>query len=161
MQELGIPYIKDPMGGDAAGAFWFLQSLNPDDESRSTSQGFLVPRSNLHVLTGNIATKILFDAGVATGVEFSEGEGLERNSISISKEVILSAGALHTPQILQLSGIGDEGFLSSLGIDVVADLPGVGENYQDHLLLFTGQAGELFFFSGEFILISSSKRCCK
>ena len=142
MQELGIPYIKDSMGGDAAGAFWFLQSLNPDDESRSTSQGFLVPRSNLHVLTGNIATKILFYAGVATGVEFSEGEGLERNSVSVSKEVILSAGALHTPQILQLSGIGDEGFLSSLGIDVVADLPGVGENYQDHLLLFTGQAGE-------------------
>jgi len=110
-------------------------------------------------LTGNIATKILFDAGVATGVEFSEGEGLERNSISISKEVILSAGALHTPQILQLSGIGDAGLLSSLGIEVVEDLPGVGENYQDHLLLFTGQTGE-FFFLREFILINSSKRCC-
>jgi len=47
MQELGIPYIKDSMGGDAAGAFWFLQSLNPDDESRSTSQGFLVPRISM------------------------------------------------------------------------------------------------------------------
>ena len=146
MQELGIPYIKDSMGGDAAGAFWFLQSLNPDDESRSTSQGFLVPRSNLHVLTGNIVTRVLFETGGASGVEFSQGEGLERNVVSVSKEVILSAGALHTPQILQLSGIGSAVHLSSLGIEVVEDLPGVGENYQDHLLSFTGQTGEFFSF---------------
>jgi choline dehydrogenase-like flavoprotein len=145
MQELGISYIKDSMGGDAAGAFWFLQSLNPDDEFRSTSQGFLVPRSNLHVLTGNIVTRVLFDAGEATGVEFSEGEELETNVIMVTKEVILSAGALHTPQILQLSGIGDAGLLSSLGIEVVENLPGVGENYQDHLLFFTGQTGESVF----------------
>ena len=145
MQELGIPYIKDSMGGDAAGAFWFLQSLNPDDESRSTSQGFLVPRSNLHVLTGNIVTRVLFETGGASGVEFSQGEGLERNVVSVSKEVILSAGALHTPQILHLSGIGSAGHLSSLGIEVVEDLPGVGENYQDHLLFFTGQTGESVF----------------
>jgi choline dehydrogenase-like flavoprotein len=136
------------MGGDAAGAFWFLQSLNPEDETRSTSQGFLVPRSNLHILTGNIVTKVLLDAGVATGVEFSEGEGLERNVLQVSKEVILSAGALHTPQILQLSGIGDAGLLSSLGIEVVEDLPGVGVNYQDHLLLYTGQTSESFPFQG-------------
>jgi choline dehydrogenase-like flavoprotein len=129
MEELRIPYIKDSMGGDAAEAFWFLLSLNPDNESRSTSKGFLVPRSNLHVLTGNTATKFSFGAGVATGVEFSEGEGLERSVVSVSKEVILSAGALHTPHILQLSGIGNAGLLSSLGIDVVEDLPGVGENY--------------------------------
>jgi choline dehydrogenase-like flavoprotein len=148
MQELGIPHIKDSMGSEAAGAFWFIQSLNPDDESRSTSQGLLVPQSNLHVFTGNIVTRVLFDAGEATGVEFSEGEGLETNVVLVTKEVILSAGALHTPQILQLSGIGDAGLLSSLGIEVVKDLPGVGENYQDHLLLFTGQTGEFFFSQG-------------
>jgi choline dehydrogenase-like flavoprotein len=87
----------------------------------------------------------LFDAGEATGVEFSEGEELETNVIMVTKEVILSAGALHTPQILQLSGIGDAGLLSSLGIEVVENLPGVGENYQDHLLFFTGQTGESVF----------------
>jgi choline dehydrogenase-like flavoprotein len=154
MQELNIPILKDSMGGDDAGAFWYTLSLDSTNETRSTSQNFYTPsRPNLHLLTNNQVGKVIFQSqGLnvsATGVEFSRGEGEEIGQVSAMKEVILAAGALHTPQILQLSGIGDTSHLSSLGIETVVNLPGVGANYQDHPLLITGQ-------SSKFLLLSSS-----
>jgi choline dehydrogenase len=83
-------------------------------------------------VTGAHVSKILFEGTRATGVQFSEGN----NPVEIhAGEVILSAGAIQSPQLLQLSGVGPSQWLSSLGIPVVADLPGVGENLQDHLQL--------------------------
>ena len=75
-----------------------------------------------------MCTKYSFEGRRATGVALESGE-----TYSAGREVILSAGTIATPKILQLSGIGDAAHLRGHGIDVVADLPGVGENYQDHL----------------------------
>lgn len=148
MKELDVPILKDAMGGNAAGAFWFLLSLDPKDESRSTSQTFYTPsRPNLHLLTENQVTRILLDLNgpepKVAGLEYSAGATAQRYQVSVEKEVILAAGALHTPQLLELSGIGDSRILSSVGINTVVDLPGVGANYQDHLLLFTAQTGKI------------------
>jgi choline dehydrogenase-like flavoprotein len=142
MRELDIPIIVDSMGGDAIGAFLFTLSLDPQTETRSTSQGFYTPeRPNLHLLTGYQVVRLLTaseDSAVrVTAVEYSSGVGAEIHQVLAEKEVILAAGALHTPQILQLSGIGDPDHLSTLGIKSVADLPGVGANYQDHPLFAT------------------------
>ena len=144
IQELRIPILADPAGGNAAGASWFTLSLNPKNETRSTAQGFYNPqRPNLHLLTHNQVTKLQMNFNgsnpVVTGVEYSAAENEEKYYVSAS-EVILAAGTLHTPQILLLSGIGDAGHLSSLGIKTVVDLPGVGSNYHDHLLLVTVQS---------------------
>jgi choline dehydrogenase-like flavoprotein len=142
MKELHVPIIEDAMGGNAAGAYWFTQSVNPKNETRSTAQGFYDPsRPNLHLLIGNRVTRIIIDSGKAKGVEFSAKENAARSTVQVLKEVVLSAGALHTPQLLQLSGIGDKIHLSSLGIETIVDLPGVGSNYHDHILLYTGQIG--------------------
>lgn len=146
MQELNVPILKDSMGGNATGAYWFLLSLNPKDESRSTSQGFYTPsRENLHLLIRNQVTKLLLDTSgtkpKVRGVEYTAGETAERYHAMAGREVILAAGALHTPQLLELSGIGDSRILSGLDIPTVVHLPGVGSNYQDHPLLVTSQTG--------------------
>jgi len=99
----------------------------------SASRAFLHPvmqRSNLTVLTLAQAARVLFDGTRAAGVEWIERG--QRRSARASREVVLSAGAIQTPQLLQLSGIGPAGLLRAHRIDVVADLPGVGGNLQDH-----------------------------
>jgi choline dehydrogenase len=82
----------------------------------------------MSVMTETKVGRILFTGKRATGVELVDG-----TKIAASKEIVLTAGAIATPKILQLSGIGDADHLQSLGIPVVADLPGVGANFQDHL----------------------------
>jgi len=140
MGELGIPVLNDTPGV-AAGASWYTLTVDGVKETRSTSQGFYTPsRPNLHLITGSIVTKVLVKSLKVTGVEYSSGEGSTVNCVSVSKEVILAAGALHTPQILELSGIGNPDIISPLGITPVVNLPGVGENYQDHLLIVSAQA---------------------
>jgi choline dehydrogenase len=76
--------------------------------------------------------KILFKGTRAIGVQYFGSSGGNASSVFASKEVILAAGALHTPQVLQLSGVGPEKVLKPLGIPIVANLPGVGTNLQDH-----------------------------
>lgn len=143
MKELAVPIIKDAMGGNPVGGYWYTQSLDPKTETRSTAQSFYdLHRPNLHLLTNNRVTKIIIEAGRVKGVQFSAGLGNVTSSVKVTREVILSAGALHTPQILLLSGIGEQAHLTSLGIKTVVNLPGVGANYQDHLLLYTGQTGK-------------------
>lgn len=99
----------------------------------SASRAYLRPamkRENLTVLTRAFVTGVVMDGNTATGVKYTK-QGEEH--IVSAGEVILSGGAINTPQLLQLSGIGDAEHLESLGIDSVVDLPGVGENLQDHL----------------------------
>jgi choline dehydrogenase-like flavoprotein len=144
MIELNVPILKDPADGNAAGASWYTMSLNPKDQSRSTSQGFYTPqRKNLHLLTYNQVTKLqTISRGsetIATRVEYATADKAKKHSVLVSKEVVLAAGTFHTPQILQLSGIGDSRHLSSLGIKTLVDLPGVGANYHDHVLSATVQ----------------------
>src|SRR5699024_2660914 len=99
----------------------------------SASRAYLRPamkRENLTVLTGAFVTGIVRDGNTATGIKYTK-RGEEH--IVPAGEVIVSGGAINTPQLLQLSGIGEKEHLQSLGIDPVVDLPGVGENLQDHL----------------------------
>src|SRR5690606_37417490 len=85
---------------------------------------------NLVVRTEAQATRVLFEGRRAVGVEYRQGNALRQ---ARAREVILSAGALQSPQLLQLSGVGPGAMLQSFGLPVVADLPGLGENLQDHL----------------------------
>jgi choline dehydrogenase len=91
-------------------------------------------RPNLEVVTRALATRVLFEGKTAVGVEYQRGRGAA-NQVR-AKTVVLSGGAINSPQLLQLSGVGNAQELSRLGIDVVHDLPGVGENLQDHLEVY-------------------------
>ncbi|HEX4833692.1 MAG TPA: choline dehydrogenase [Trebonia sp.] len=110
----------------------------------SAARAYLYPvlgqRPNLQVVTRAQASRILFDGKRATGVEFTlagpGGVGRSGRRVARAGEVIVCAGAFGSPQLLQLSGVGDPDELSALGIDVVAELPGVGENLQDHLEVY-------------------------
>jgi choline dehydrogenase len=90
-------------------------------------------RPNYHLLVNTPARRLLVDGGSknVTGVEFT-AENSTLQTVSANKEVILAAGAVHTPQLLQLSGIGPRAILESAGIETIVDLPGVGQNFQDH-----------------------------
>ena len=88
-------------------------------------------RPNLTLITGAQATRILFEERRATGVEYRDGAGL--HTVSARREVLLSAGALQSPQLLMLSGIGPAAHLNALGLPVVFDQPGVGANLHDHI----------------------------
>jgi choline dehydrogenase-like flavoprotein len=133
--EAGIPRVSDFNTGSNEGISYF--HVNQKNGRRwSAARGFLKPalsRSNLKVETHAHATRILFEGKRAIGVEILQHGNLRR--ILARKEVILSAGAIASPQLLQLSGIGNGAFLQEHGIDVVHHLPGVGENLQDHLQL--------------------------
>jgi choline dehydrogenase len=100
----------------------------------SAAAGYLTPvlaRPNLTVEVGALTTRILIENGKATGVEYAQGKN--RVTALAGREVILSGGAVNTPQTLLLSGIGPKDYLQKFGITVQADLPGVGQNLQDHL----------------------------
>lgn len=128
---------RDPAGGENWGAFIATSAINPSNWTRSYSKnGYLDQinyRTNLVVLTGYQATKIVFDGTTATGVEFSAGAGNETFTVSASQEVVLSTGVIGSPQLLQVSGVGPSDLLEGLGITVVKDLPGVGMHLADHL----------------------------
>jgi len=107
----------------------------------STANAYLRPalkRPNLTVLTEALAGKILFDGKRAVGLDFWRGNKPHR--VSVRRELILAAGSINSPKLLKLSGVGPAAELGSLGIDLVHDLPGVGENLQDHLEFYFQQS---------------------
>ncbi|MEU5770451.1 choline dehydrogenase [Streptomyces asoensis] len=107
----------------------------------SASKAYLKPvrkRPNLTVRTRSLVTRVLFEGKRAVGVEYRRGKGPLRRVRA--GEVILCGGAINSPQLLQLSGVGNAEELRALGIDVVHDLPGVGENLQDHLEVYVQYA---------------------
>ena len=133
--ELGIPRNLDYNGSSQEGIS-YVQRTTYRRRRVSTARAFLNPakkRSNLKVVTNAFVTRILLDNKTALGVEFSKGgQGGELSQVSAKKEVILSGGTINSPQLLQLSGIGEGALLRSLGIEVVHELAGVGENLRDH-----------------------------
>ncbi|TRM59618.1 hypothetical protein BD626DRAFT_462271 [Schizophyllum amplum] len=141
LAALGIPK-NDPSGGTAVGANQTPSNIQPENMTRDyAAPAYYYPneaRENLVLLTGalvghvNFQSPVSADGLVAEGVTYYSG-GQEYN-VSAGKEVILSAGSVNTPQILELSGIGQKDVLSSAGIQQLIDLP-VGENLQDHTLL--------------------------
>lgn len=110
--------------------------LDPKTQTRCSARvahyDLVSTRPNYHVLAEHQVAKILFKGTRAVGVQYLGSSGGNASNVFASKEIILAAGALHTPQILQLSGVGPKKLLKSLGIPIVAELPGVGTNLQDH-----------------------------
>lgn len=130
--ECGIPPIKEFNHGDNFGCAYFQMSQKRG-RRWSAADAFLRPalgRPNLKVITGALVTRVRVEGGRATGVEFRAGG---EQFVAAKREVVLAAGAIGSPQILQLSGIGPGAHLQSLGIPVVLDAPGVGGNLHDHL----------------------------
>lgn len=106
----------------------------------SAARAYLAPvrsRPNLHIETKAFVTRILFEGTRAVGVEYVQNAQVRK---AMGGEVVLCGGAINTPQLLQLSGVGDAGLLRPLGIQTVADLPGVGQNLQDHLEVYIQHA---------------------
>ena len=130
----GMKFNEDINDGDQDGIGYLLGTIYKG-RRQSTAVAFLHPslsRSNLTLKTCGTVSKVLCEGGSATGVEVINADG-SKEQISANREVILSAGAIGTPFILQHSGIGDAEHLQSLGIESVANIPQVGKNLQDHL----------------------------
>ena len=132
-QEAGYPLTNDVSGYCQEG-FGVSDRTVFKGERWSTARAYLDPvrkRSNLTILTRALVHKITFDGTKAISVTYKNSDGILR-SAHVRKEVILSAGAVGSPQILMLSGVGPAGHLRDMGLDVLCDLPGVGQNLNDH-----------------------------
>src|SRR4051794_35756709 len=136
-QELGLEYRPDvnnlPRGaGDSIG---WCQQTRGGRRRASAAATYLRPakrRPNLQIVTNALVHRVVFEGTRAVGVEFSRQSGVER--IDAAREVILSAGAIGSPHLLQLSGVGGPEVLQKAGIAVQHALPGVGQNFQDHYI---------------------------
>lgn len=142
LEKLGLGVDGDPRNGVALGGY--VNLLNIDKGTRSyAANAYLGParrRANLKVLTGALVTKIILyktrDGVLVKGVKWSQ-DGLEKEA-TVEKEVILAAGSIASPQLLEVSGVGDKKLLGSHGIEVFVDNPNVGENLQDHIYVPLG-----------------------
>jgi choline dehydrogenase len=150
VQQAGYPLTADVNGYRQEGFAAFDRNISRG-RRLSAARAYLHPvmsRPNLKVVTRTHATRIVFSGTRATGVEFVVGGvGGVGGSGGVRRahggEVIVCAGAFGSPQLLELSGVGNASELSALGIDVVADLPGVGENLQDHLEVYVQYGSKL------------------
>ena len=133
-QQAGFPLNADYNGARQDGVA-YAQMTHKGRFRGSTAATYLAAakgRSNLDVEVGAIATKLLFDGKKCTGVEVQKNG--QTRTLTAAREVILSGGSVNSPQLLQLSGIGPAAHLQSLGIPVVHDSPGVGQNLSDHYI---------------------------
>jgi choline dehydrogenase len=132
--EMGFPILDDMNGPMRDGAGYVNMNIARDGTRVSAARAFLHPnlsRANLTLLLSTHVTKVLFDGDRASGVEIAVVDGARR--VSATREIIVSAGTIHTAQLLMLSGVGEANALKKLGITPVADLRGVGRNFQDHV----------------------------
>lgn len=133
IEELGLPYVPDINGKSQIG-FTECQGTVVNGRRANTAKMFLNPfknHPNLFVVKHAIAQKLLLDGKKVTGVEIIRNG--ETKTVNVKKEIILSAGSINTPKLLMLSGIGPRDHLESLGIPVLHELKGIGENLQDHM----------------------------
>jgi choline dehydrogenase len=139
-KEIGLAYHEDvnhlpPGAGDNIG---WVQQTRRGRRRQSAARTYLRPaakRANLQIVTGALVHRVLLDGSRAVGVEFvRNGGGNTIERVDAVREVILSAGAIGSPHILQLSGVGDPDHLGGVGIAVRHALPGVGKNFQDHYI---------------------------
>jgi choline dehydrogenase len=133
--EAGIPRNPDVNGADQEGVGYYQLTVK-NGQRCSAAVAYLHPvmnRPNLRVETNALTTRVLFEGKRAVGIEYIQNG--ETKTAKASAEVILSGGAINSPQLLQLSGIGPGDLLREKGVAVIADLPGVGENLQDHYVM--------------------------
>ena len=138
VQQAGYPLTDDVNGRQQEGFAAFDRNIR-GGRRWSAARAYLHPvmgRSNLDVECRRFATRVVLDGARAVGVEVAGRGAVQAN------EVILCGGAINTPQLLQLSGVGNADELEALGVPVVLDLPGVGENLQDHLEVYVQYASK-------------------
>jgi choline dehydrogenase len=131
--EAGYPYNEDLNGATQEG-FGPAQQTIWNGKRESTGQSFIKPvldRKNLTISKMSVTKKLLFKGNKCIGLEYIKNKTV--HSVFAEREVMVCGGAINSPQLLQLSGIGRGDYIKKWGLDVVADLPGVGENLQDHL----------------------------
>lgn len=139
VQQAGYPLTKDVNGYQQEG-FGKFDRNTYRGRRWNAARAYVHPvknRENLKIICKATATRILFEGKRAVGIEYTKGSSLKK---AYGGEIISCGGSINSPQLLQLSGIGNASELSALGIDVVHDLPGVGENLQDHLELYVQYA---------------------
>ncbi len=132
-RQAGIPATEDFNTGEQEGVAYYQVNIR-NGVRQSAAESYLKPvvdRTNLSVLTSSMVERITFNGNTATGVVLRHNA--KQRSIGANKEVLLCAGAVNSPQLLQVSGVGDAALLGDLGIPVVHNLLGVGQNLQDHL----------------------------
>ena len=137
-QELGIPFNPD-FNGERQDGLGYYQLTQFNARRSSTSVAYLDPvrdRRNLAVRLQSQVLRIAIEKGRATGVELATGGSRTPERLHAAREVIVACGAIGSPRLLLLSGIGPAAHLGAVGVKAVHDLPGVGENLQDHLDLF-------------------------
>ncbi|GFN75203.1 choline dehydrogenase [Plakobranchus ocellatus] len=138
-QQAGYPYTDDMNGYQQEGFGWMDMTIHAG-KRWSAASAYLLPamyRPNLDIVSRAFTTRVLFSGQRAVGVEYVKGGQAE--VVEAEREVILSGGAFNSPQLLNLSGVGDADHLKSLDIPVVQHLPGVGQNLQDHLEIYVQQ----------------------
>ncbi|KAJ7316847.1 hypothetical protein JRQ81_003009 [Phrynocephalus forsythii] len=138
-QQAGYPFTEDMNGFQQEGFGWMDMTIHKG-QRWSTASAYLRPalsRPNLSAEDSTFVTKILFEGTKAIGVEYIKNG--EKKKVFATEEVILSGGAINSPQLLMLSGVGNADDLKKLGIPVVCNLPGVGQNLQDHLEVYIQQ----------------------
>jgi choline dehydrogenase len=143
VQQAGYPLTSDVNGYRQEGFAAFDRNIHRG-RRLSAARAYLHPvmrRPNLEVECRAFVTRIVFEGSRAVGIEYRQGRGLPRQVRA--GEIIVCGGAINSPQLLQLSGVGNAGELEALGVEVIADLPGVGENLQDHLEVYIQYACEL------------------
>lgn len=133
-QKAGYAFNPDYNGATQEGVGYF-QLTTRNGRRCSAAVAFLNPvrkRQNLRIVTRAQVARVVIEGGRATGVLYRDGQGAEQ-LVRAENEVILSAGAIGSPQVMMLSGLGEAAHLGAHGIEVMADLPGIGRNLQDHL----------------------------
>ena len=131
-QQAGYEFSKD-LNGRVQEGVGYSQMTRKGKWRGSTAQTFLKEartRDNLRIETNALTTKLIFDGARCVGVTFRQGDKL--TDVRVTREVILCGGSINSPHLLQISGVGPAGHLTSIGVPVVHDLPGVGANLQDH-----------------------------
>jgi choline dehydrogenase len=145
-RQMGMPILDDVNGPMRPGAGYINMNIAADGTRVSAVRAFLRPalsRPNLALLLNTNVVKLNFKGTRCVGVKLVTDGALR--DIEADKEVILAAGSIHSPKLLMLSGVGEATALRSLGIDIVENLPGVGENLQDHVLV----SGVIFKYKGK------------
>lgn len=144
--QMGFPVIDDPNGPMRPGAGYINMNIAADGTRVSSARAFLRPnldRPNLTLLLNTNVTKVVFDGDRATGVEIVGADGTRK--VKANREVILAGGTIHSARLLMLSGVGDATQLQKLGIKPVANLRGVGQNLQDHVIV----SGVVYQYKGK------------
>ncbi|GLK66967.1 choline dehydrogenase [Hansschlegelia plantiphila] len=137
--QAGYPRTDDLNGYQQEGFGPMDRTVTPKGRRSSTARGYLDPakaRPNLTIVTHATTDRILFSGKRAIGVAYLHGSSDEPATAHATREVLLSAGAIASPQILQRSGVGPADLLRDVGVELVLDLPGVGRNLQDHLEMY-------------------------